>query len=164
MLCNPNNNRISSPYMVFCIYGFNQPQNKNIQKKFQKELEFVGDWQLFTQHLQCIECYERGFKRQERMCTGYMQICMCTQSLSRVGLFVTLWTVVAHQAPVSMEFSRQEYWSRLPFPTPGNFPDPGIETASLHLFHQQASSLPLCHLGSPICKYNAILYKGLEDI
>ena len=64
------------------------------------------------------------------MCTGYMQICMCAQSLSRVGLFMTLWAVVAHQAPVSMEFSRQEYWSRLPFPTPGNFPDPGIETAS----------------------------------
>ena len=69
------------------------------------------------------------------MCTGYMQICMCAQSLSRVGLFMTLWAVVAHQAPVSMEFSRQEYWSRLPFHTPGNFPDPGIETASLHLLH-----------------------------
>ena len=45
---------------------------------------------------------------------------------SRVQLFVTLWTV-AHQAPLSMEFFRQEYWSELPFPPPGNLLDPGIE-------------------------------------
>ena len=42
----------------------------------------------------------------------------------------TLWTV-AHQAPLSMEFSRQEYWSRLPCPPPGHLPDPGIKPASL---------------------------------
>jgi len=42
---------------------------------------------------------------------------------------VTLWTV-ACQAPLSMGFSRQEYWSRLPFPSPGELPDPGIEPAS----------------------------------
>ena len=40
------------------------------------------------------------------------------------------WTV-AHQAPLSMEFSREEYWSRLPFPPPGYLPDPGIEPSSL---------------------------------
>ena len=44
-------------------------------------------------------------------------------------LFVTPWTVV-HQAPLSLEFSRQEYWSGLPFPPPGDFPDPEIEPAS----------------------------------
>ena len=49
--------------------------------------------------------------------------------LSRVWLFVTPWTV-AHQAPPSMEFSRQEYWSGLPFPSPGDLPDPGIEPRS----------------------------------
>ena len=43
--------------------------------------------------------------------------------------FVTPWTV-AHQASLSMEFSRQEYWSRLPFPSPWDLPDPGIELAS----------------------------------
>ena len=47
------------------------------------------------------------------------------KSLSRVRLFATPWTV-AHQAPPSMEFSRQEYWSELPFPSPGDLPDPGI--------------------------------------
>ena len=41
-------------------------------------------------------------------------------------LYDLLWTI-AHQTPLSMEFSRQEYWSGLPFPTPGDLPDPGIE-------------------------------------
>ena len=49
---------------------------------------------------------------------------------SRVQSFVTLWTI-AHQAPLSMGFSRQEYWSGLPCPPPGELPDPGIELASL---------------------------------
>ena len=50
--------------------------------------------------------------------------------LSHVQLFSTTWTV-AHQAPLSVEFSRQEYWSGLPFLSPGDLPDPGIEPASL---------------------------------
>ena len=54
---------------------------------------------------------------------------MCVCTLSHVWLFVTPWTV-ACQAPLSMGFSRQEYWNGLPFPPPGNFPDPGIETTS----------------------------------
>ena len=53
---------------------------------------------------------------------------MCV--LSRVRLFATLWTV-AHQGPLSMKFSRQEYWNRLPFPTPGDLPASGIEPVSL---------------------------------
>ena len=44
--------------------------------------------------------------------------------------FVALWTVV-HQAPLSMRFSRQEYWSQLPRPPPGDLPDPGIKSTSL---------------------------------
>ena len=48
------------------------------------------------------------------------------KSLSHAQLFGTSWTV-AYQAPESMEFSRQEYWSGLPFPSPGDLPDPGIE-------------------------------------
>ena len=60
------------------------------------------------------------------------------KSLSRVRLFATLWTV-ARQALLSMGFSRQEYWSGLPFPSPGDLPDPGIEFRSPTL---QAESLP----------------------
>ena len=51
------------------------------------------------------------------------------KSLSRVRLFVTPWTI-AYQAPPSMGFSRQEYWSGLPFPSPGDLPNPGTEPGS----------------------------------
>ena len=60
------------------------------------------------------------------------------KSLSRVRLFVTPWTV-AYQAPPSMGFSRQECWSGLPFPSPGDLPNPGIEPGSPTL---QANALP----------------------
>jgi len=55
-----------------------------------------------------------------------------------VQLFTTLWTV-AHQTPLSMRFSREEYWSGLPCPSPGDLPNPGIEPRSPAL---QADSLP----------------------
>ena len=63
---------------------------------------------------------------------------------SCVWLFATLWPI-ACWAPLSMELSRQEYWSRMPFPAPGDLPDPRIvptSPASLAL----AGRLPLCHL------------------
>ena len=60
------------------------------------------------------------------------------RSFSRVQLFVTLWTV-AHHAPLSVEFSKKEYWSGLLFPSPGDLPDPRIEHRSPAL---QADSLP----------------------
>ena len=53
------------------------------------------------------------------------------------------------QAPLSMEFSRREYWSGLPFLTPGDLPHTGIELESLYFLNYQADSLPLHHLGSP---------------
>ena len=61
---------------------------------------------------------------------GYELVDSCMLShFSRVHLFVTVWTV-AHQAPLSMESSRQEYWSELACPPPGYPPDLGIEPAS----------------------------------
>ena len=60
------------------------------------------------------------------------------KSLSHVHLFVTPWTA-ACQAPLSIGFSRQEYWGGLPFPSPGDLPDPGIKPGSPVL---QADSLP----------------------
>ena len=68
---------------------------------------------------------------------------------SPAQLFVTLWTA-AHQAPLSVGLSREEYWSGLPFPPPGNLPDPGIEPASLVSPALQAGYLPLIHLAAPI--------------
>ena len=54
---------------------------------------------------------------------------MCTYMLSHVQLFVNPWTI-ARQAPLSMEYSRQEYWSGLTIPFPGDLPDPRIEPKS----------------------------------
>ena len=58
-----------------------------------------------------------------------VHVCMYAKLLSRVRLFATAWTVV-HQAPLSMGFSRQQYWHGLPFPSPGDLPDPAIESRS----------------------------------
>ena len=66
-------------------------------------------------------------------------------SLSRVRLFATSWTV-AHQAPLCMGFSREEYWNGLPFPSPGDLSNPGIEPGSPAL---QADSLPAEPPGKP---------------
>ena len=61
---------------------------------------------------------------------------------SHVQLFATPWTA-AHQVPLSMGFCRQEYWSGLPCPPPGDLPNPRIKLTFLNLLHWQASSLPL---------------------
>ena len=66
-----------------------------------------------------------------------MQEKVKVKSLTCVQFFVTLWTV-AYEAPLSMEFSSQEYWSGLPFSSPEDLPDPGIEASSPAL---QADSL-----------------------
>ena len=76
----------------------------------------------------------------------YTFVVIAAQLLSCVLLFATPWTV-AHQVPLSMEFPRQEYWSGLPFPPPGELPDPGIEPISLALL---VDSLPPSHLESPL--------------
>ena len=77
-------------------------------------------------------------------------ICGQQQHFSHVWHFVTPWTV-AHQAPLSMGFPRQEYWSGLPFPPPGDLPDPGIKPISLASPALQADSLPLVPPGKLLC-------------
>ena len=67
-----------------------------------------------------------------------ISLCQPVKLLSRVWLFAIPW-IVAYQAPPSMEFSRREYWSGLPFPSPGDLPDPGIKPTSPAL---QADTLP----------------------
>ena len=74
--------------------------------------------------------------------------------LSHVQLFATLWTV-ACQAPLSMDFSSQEYWSGLPFPSPGDLPYLGIELVSAAL---QVDSLPAELPGKPPSKKTAAIY------
>ena len=78
------------------------------------------------------------------------------KSLSHVRLFVIPWTV-AYQASLSMGFSRQEYWSGLPFPSPGDLPSPGIEPMSPPLY---ADALP----SEPPGKSQVLFYKGTNPI
>ena len=75
------------------------------------------------------------------------------KSLSCVRLFLTPWTV-AHQAPPSMEFSRQEYWSGLPFPSPRDLPNPGIKPVSPALWADTLLSEPP---GNPEPQRKAVL-------
>ena len=62
-------------------------------------------------------------------------VCRCFSFIKSVQLFVTLWTVVC-LAPLSMEFSREEYWSGLPFPSPGDLRDPRVKAMSPALAHR----------------------------
>ena len=71
---------------------------------------------------------------------------VCVLVLSHVQLFATPQTV-AHRAPLSVGFSRQEYFSGLPSPPPGDLPDPVIEPSALVSPALQVDSLPLHHLG-----------------
>ena len=73
-------------------------------------------------------------------------MCVCSVA-SVVSNSATLWTV-AHQAPLSLEFSRQEYWNELPCPPPGGVPDPGIEPVSPVPPALQVDSLLLSHQGN----------------
>ena len=95
-----------------------------------------------------------------------MSICLCVQLLSHVRLFAIPWSV-ACQAPLPMAFSGQESWSGLPFPSPGDLPDPGIETVSPVSPALQADSLLLSHRGSPIYVFFfrfLFHYRLLQDI
>ena len=81
-----------------------------------------------------------------------LYVCMLSR-FSHVQLFATLWTV-ACQAPLSMGFSRQQYWSGLPSPPPGDLPNPGIESLSPRLLccrcrRYWGSQFPKCSLGIP---------------
>ena len=87
--------------------------------------KFVEQWNPF-----CGDCYR-------------LNICCCLVGKSYLT-FCDLWTI-ASQASLSMAFSRQEYWSGLPFPSPEDLSDPGIESTSAW----QVDYLPLSHLGRP---------------
>ena len=81
-----------------------------------------------------LPCCRSERKRFQLFTTKYDVSCgfalaAAVQSLSCVQLFMTPW-IVACQAPLSMGFSRQEYWSGLPFPSPGDLPHPGIQPTS----------------------------------
>ena len=114
-----------------------------------------------NQHFSSISHF---YSMWENVCVYIICMCVCVcvcvcvyiwLMLGHVQLFVTPYTV-ALQAPLSRRFMRQEYWSGLPYPSPGDLPHPGIELRSPAL---QADSLPLSHLGSPMHIY-IYIYKS----
>ena len=92
------------------------------------------------------DCFSTGISESHVLCIWWK----IYRSLSHVQLFATLWTV-AHQSPPSMGFSRQEYRSWLPFPSPGDLPDSGIEPRSPAL---QADALTSKPPGKPKVKWS----------
>ena len=95
--------------------------------------------------------FEFIFVNGVRKCSNFilLHVKVKVKLLNRVRLFVTPWTI-AYQASPSMGFSRQEYWSGLPFPSPGDFPNPVIEPRSPALW---ADALPSEPPGKLTCSF-----------
>ena len=87
---------------------------------------------LQTQEFECHRHIQRNTPRNTSplLASHYIGTHLCAQVFSRMGLFETPWTVTACQAPLSMRFPRQGYYSRLPFPPSGDLPELGIEPLS----------------------------------
>ena len=98
----------------------------NIISPINISIHIFKSWGVFPLKTRPWYHYKNHFKQN---CNYWIYACVHAQSLSHVWLSVTTWTV-AHQALLSVGFSRQAYWSRYPFPSPGDLPDPGIEPAS----------------------------------
>ena len=112
---------------------------KDVTKSTDREYGQVVDWyHRFAEVDHCtVVVYERVLFLTRCLLTCLSEV----KQLSRVRLFATPWPV-AYQAPPSMGFSRQEYWSGLPFPSPGDLPDPGIEPGSPALWADALLSKP----------------------
>ena len=100
------------------------------------------------------------FKLKVRLSDPKPRVCMFAQSLQSSPCLCDL----AHQAPLSMRFSRQEYWSDLPCPAPGDLSDPGIEPTSPTSHALQADSLLLSHQGSPLAFYSLHIHSHLGSL
>ena len=94
-------------------------------------LPIQGGWiQFLVRELDPIRCHWKSLCATSKTQLNQINKCGVLSHFSCVQLFVTLWTA-ACQAPLSMRFFRQEYWSGLPFPTPGDLPNPGMEPTNI---------------------------------
>jgi len=144
---------IQLPYVTMAFQEFSQLnsslirfylQNKTQTPQHRDLLQQNGSVRFYTP----VFLPQISYLTQLPISTYYThskRVCVC--SFSHVWFLVILWTV-AHQAPLSMGFSRQQYWSGLPCPPPGDLPNPITEPASPTL--QVDSSPPLSHLGSTL--------------
>ena len=121
---------------------------------------FGGDWPSMMLALNLVLAIPQAWGSKACCCSQLMPVCVCEcvcvcacLYLSHVQPFVIPWTV-AHQALLAMEFSRQKYWSGLPFPSPADLPDPGIEPGSSVLqvdsLHQANAWLLPCALSNSL--------------
>ena len=112
-----------------------QDRDRPRNKKERREIVWFKSL-IIVKNKTAINIYRKFWLWIKPIITVLSNYCVCL-SLSLVQLLVTPWNA-SRQAPLSMGFSRQEYWSVLPFPSPGDLPDPGIEPQSPEL---QANSL-----------------------
>ena len=130
-------------YMVILLIHPNQGLLHSYQNSCFRLFDDVRKYQFY------IVKQKKDYKAANILFTIlYIKITSMLSHFSHVQLFATPWTI-AHQAPLSMGFSKQEQWSGLPCPPPGDFSDPGIEPASPGFPALQADSLLLSHHGSP---------------
>ena len=131
--------------------GRNQGTMGLFFKEFSKEKHY--SWLLFSSpkdRIDVLKCHDsflyilRILPKQESIKVG----CVCARALIWVQLFATPWPI-ALQAPLSIVFSRQEYWNGLPFPPPGDLPSPWIKPTSPVFPALQVDSLPVEPLGKP---------------
>ena len=117
-------------------------------------IHFCGCLLIWQCSLLCFKAATQGYlsRTAHRACV--------LSHFSHVRLFLTPWTV-ALQAPLSMGFSRQEYWSGLPFTPPGDLLYPGIEPHLLCLLHWQVDSLLRVPPGKPTAQFNCLQTLGL---
>ena len=108
-------------------------------------LRSLHDYEMVHLIFKSAACWPRIMKHARTFILQHMHACVLS-CFSHVWLFVTQWTV-AHQAPLSKRFSRQEYWRDLPCPLPGDLLDPRIEL----LYLLQACSVPLVPPRKPLC-------------
>ena len=102
---------------------------------------YFMETQCAVSYHQCPKVLSRENKRDKQL-AKQRNVCVCARSLNRI--FVTPQTVT-HQVPSSMEFSRQEYWSGFPIPTPGDLPNSGIKPTSCASPALAGGFVPLCH-------------------
>ena len=123
-------------YLCVCFFGFKIPTISTNFGTNTYPVVMEGQWLIFFQNQLIMRTayYSQDTVERKKV-----------KLLSHVRPFVAPWTV-SLQAPLSMGFSRQEYQSGLPLPTPGDLPKPGIKPKSLHW---QADSLPLVPPGKP---------------
>ena len=155
----------TSILLILCLlifYNFTVVLQKNVFvfRKYILKLYvyvFLSKCIIYVYKYTCIYRGQRERERENKWSKVYQLMMQKVKSLSRVQLFVTPQTV-AYQAPLSMGFSRQECWSGLPFPSPGDFPNPRIEPRFPTL---QADSLPSeqqGHMGLPCAILVTFIY------